>query len=404
MNDYDLIEYLRKEEENYLPEPPDGIWDGIVDRLPPVRHRVVLLWLRYVSVAACLALLLGIGSLLIDSPTDDDRPTQIAKKSSNGNDSVGKPKTTKETKRSLSELAKVSYTAKTSLLSAADTTAQVENLATMEQPLPSQNGNNEKNNGNNDKESDNIQRRSHRNDSWFSRDSKAARQHDHESVSISLYAAGIMASNTLSQGSFMVSDAILTDAPVESSPYCNILDLNQDADMETNKHYSLPVRAGVRVAIPINRSLAIESGLAYTWLSSSIESGSDENYYRSEQMLHYVGIPVKLRYKLWQGKRIGVYVSGGGMVEKCVSGKVKTKFIIGGSINAEESQRVSEKPLQLSATFSTGIEADITKNASLFFEPGASYYFNNHSSVDNVYKDKPLNLNLNLGIRINFNK
>ncbi|KAA5457052.1 PorT family protein [Bacteroides cellulosilyticus] len=175
-------------------------------------------------------------------------------------------------------------------------------------------------------------------------------------------------------------------------------------DAETKKHYKLPVRTGIRVSVPLTEALAVESGITYTLLSSSMESGSKENYYHTEQTLHYVGIPLKLRYKLWNSKRIGIYVSGGGMVEKCVSGKAKTKFVIGGSKNSIEEQKVSEKPLQLSATLSAGIEANIAKNTCLFIEPGASYYIDNHSSVDNVYKDKPFNLDLNIGIRININK
>lgn len=91
------------------------------------------------------------------------------------------------------------------------------------------------------------------------------------------------------------------------------------------------MRTGIRVSVPLTEALAVESGITYTLLSSSMESGSKENYYHTEQTLHYVGIPLKLRYKLWNSKRIGIYVSGGGMVEKCVSGKAKTKFVIGGS-------------------------------------------------------------------------
>ena len=32
-------------------------------------------------------------------------------------------------------------------------------------------------------------------------------------------------------------------------------------------------------------------------------------------------------------------------------------------------------------------------------EPGVSYYFNNHSSVINVYKDRPTSFSLNVGVR-----
>ena len=42
MSDFDLIEYLRKEEEHFLPEPPEELWNGIVDNLPTKsQHRIV---------------------------------------------------------------------------------------------------------------------------------------------------------------------------------------------------------------------------------------------------------------------------------------------------------------------------------------------------------------------------
>lgn len=179
-----------------------------------------------------------------------------------------------------------------------------------------------------------------------------------------------MAGNTSSQGYFAVFDSEQNDISVGNNPYDDILDLNQGMDVETKKHYSPPMRAGIRVSFPLTDALTAESGLTYTLLSSSTESGSNENYYHTKQTLHYVGIPLKLRYKLWSGKRVGIYVSGGGMVEKCVSGKANTKFIIGGRKNAEDEQKICEKPLQFSTTLSAGIEANITKSTSLFIEPG----------------------------------
>ncbi|MCQ4947961.1 hypothetical protein NE602_27630 [Bacteroides cellulosilyticus] len=48
MSVFDLIEYLRKEEEHLLPEPPEELWNGNVDNLPTKsQHRIVELGLRY---------------------------------------------------------------------------------------------------------------------------------------------------------------------------------------------------------------------------------------------------------------------------------------------------------------------------------------------------------------------
>lgn len=40
---------------------------------------------------------------------------------------------------------------------------------------------------------------------------------------------------------------------------------------------------------------------------------------------------------------------------------------------------------------------------SAYVEPGVSRYFDNRSEVENIYKDKPTNFNLNVGLRIYLN-
>lgn len=405
MNDFDWIEYLRKEEGNFLPEPPEELWDGIVDNLPPKRqHRIVPLWLRYCGAAACITLILGIGALLFNTPGPNGQLPQMAKRSIDK--SIGTPKPQVVTPSVLATTKNVRLAdAKESPLQAVasdDTIIYNEEPTQSGQVLPSsdkeeqKNGKDEKKPGSNRKQND-------YNNPWLA-DRTDAKPKNRKMPSVSLYAGNIMAGSTLVQDDFIVAGTGPSDPSEGDGSYGDILDLNQGMDVETKKHYKLPIRAGIRMSIPLTNALSVESGITYTLLSSSVESGSDENYYRTEQTLHYVGVPLKLRYKLWNSRRVGIYVSGGGMVEKCISGKAKTKFIIGGNRNSVEEQKVSEKPLQFSTTFSAGIEANIARNISLFIEPGASYYIDNHSSVDNVYKDKPFNFDLNMGIRINLNK
>lgn len=405
MSDFDLIEYLRKEEDNFLPEPPEELWNDIVDNLPPKRqHRIVPLWLRYCGAAACITLLLGIGALLFNTHGPNGQLPQMAKRSVDKD--IGTPKPQVITPSVLATTKAVLLAdAKESPLQAVandDTITHNEEPTQNGQILPSSDKDenktikDERGNSGNRKQSD-------YNNLWLA--GRIVEKPKSRNVpSVSLYAGNIMTGNTLVQDDFIVTGTGPAGPSEGDGFYDDIFDLNQGMDVETKKHYKLPVRAGIRMSMPLTDALSVESGITYTLLSSSVESGSDENYYHTEQTLHYVGIPLKLRYKLWNSKRIGIYVSGGGMVEKCVSGKAKTKYIIGGSRISAEEQKVNEKPLQFSAAFSAGIEANIAKNTSLFIEPGVSYYIDNHSSVDNVYKDKPFSLDLNIGIRINLNK
>lgn len=405
MSDFDWIEYLRKEEDNFLPKPPEELWNGIVDNLPPKRrHRIVPLWMRYCGVAACMALLFGIGVLWFNTPCPNGQLPQIAKRGIDKNIDIPKPQVTAPNMFATTKAVRLADAEKSPLQAVEidDTITQNEEPMQNEQVLPSSSKDEQKN-GKDEQKTDGNRKQNGYHDLWLA-DRMAEKPKNRKASSVSLYAGNIMAGNTSFQDDFIIMNTAQIEPSEGGNSYEDIFDLNQGLDVETKKHYKLPVRAGIRMSIPLTDALAVESGVTYTLLSSSVESGSDENYYHTEQTLHYVGIPLKLRYKLWNSKRIGIYVSGGGMVEKCVSGKAKTKFIIGGSRNSVEEQKVSEKSLQFSAAFSAGIEANIVRNTSLFIEPGASCYFDNHSSVDNVYKDKPFNLDLNIGIRININK
>ena len=48
-----------------------------------------------------------------------------------------------------------------------------------------------------------------------------------------------------------------------------------------------------------------------------------------------------------------------------------------------------------------GVEYDFVPNLGVYVEPGAKYYIKNGSGVDNIFKDKPFNFSLQIGLRYN---
>ena len=101
--------------------------------------------------------------------------------------------------------------------------------------------------------------------------------------------------------------------------------------------------------------------------------------YLTEQRLNYVGLPLNVSYTLWKSRRLGLYVTAGSMVEKCLD----------------------NSSWQLSLNGAAGVEYKLTNIFSLYAEPGIGYYFNNGSSTPTIYQDHPLNFNLSLGLRFN---
>lgn len=188
----------------------------------------------------------------------------------------------------------------------------------------------------------------------------------------------------------------------EDSPLLGILLYNEGKEVATDIKYRLPIRAGISFAYKINGRLSLGSGVTYTNLASEMREGSDSHYFTSEQTLHYVGIPLNMRYNIVSWKGIELYASAGLLAEKCVSGKLRKEYILNNQVEKEETQNINEKPLQWSLNASAGLQYSITPSIGLYAEPGVSYYFKDGSSLKTIYKDKPFNFNLNLGLRFTF--
>lgn len=163
-----------------------------------------------------------------------------------------------------------------------------------------------------------------------------------------------------------------------------------------------PVRFGVSACYAVNERFGIESGLSYTYLSSSLSSSGEDYSYEVRQSLQYVGIPLNFKASLWKKRWMDLYLSAGGMAEKCVDGDTETDYTWKGRIKSSTHKDVREKPWQYSVNAAAGMQLNLSSVVGLYVEPGVNYYFDNGSSVSNIYKEKPLNFNLEFGLRFSF--
>jgi len=85
----------------------------------------------------------------------------------------------------------------------------------------------------------------------------------------------------------------------------------------------------------------------------------------------------------------------------CVSGRSKSWWNTDNTMVKTEESRIREHRPQLSVNAAVGVQYDIVKRIGVFAEPGVGYYFNNHSGVNTIYKDKPFCFNLSVGLRFN---
>lgn len=207
-----------------------------------------------------------------------------------------------------------------------------------------------------------------------------------------------------STGGTMVQGIGPDAAAWEDSPMLGILLYNQGKEVKTDIKHRLPVKVGISFAYRIDKRISMESGITYTNLTSDVREGSKSHYFTGEQTLHYLGIPLNVKYRLASWKRLEVYASSGLLAEKCVSGTMKKEYVLNNRVEKKETQDLGARPFQLSVNAAAGVQYNISPSAGLYAEPGISYYFNDGTSVRTVYKDRPLNLGLNLGLRFTVGK
>lgn len=186
------------------------------------------------------------------------------------------------------------------------------------------------------------------------------------------------------------------------SPELGIMLFNKGKHTRRNVHHNLPFRAGITFAYKFNNNLSIESGLSYSLLTSDFTEGSDKNLVNTRQSLHYLGIPINLRYTFLSWNRLDFYASAGVIAEQCISAKQNTDYVLDNRIEISETENIDEKPLQFSADISAGIQFNATSLIGIYVEPGAVYHFKNHSELQTIYKDRPFDFNLNIGLRFTF--
>ncbi len=192
------------------------------------------------------------------------------------------------------------------------------------------------------------------------------------------------------------------DANWKDDPYMGMLVTNKGHLADRRVRHRLPVHAGASIAYRINDRVSVETGIAYSYLSADIHEGSDSYYFAGEQSLHYVGIPVGVRVRAMSWKNFDIYVGAGFEADKCVSGTLKKAYVINGQTRDDGHESISIRPLQWSVNAGAGVQYNISSMVGIYAEPGLSYYFDNGSNIETIYSEKPLNFNLNIGLRVSF--
>lgn len=413
---------------SYEKDAPEGLWEGISRRMPklndggmltdkPQRTAKFRMWrVAGVAAAASVALVIGYNFLGNDTKDNINIPTNTTKhpnmlasnKKPLGNEPTGicADQATHSADDLLSEQPKLykAYTEQPTLASAS-TETDVKEIGSKEENSKKENGQTEVKP---EKREDNRMLRKNQDDALLAYNDVTERSGSTDAPSRWSVSTGAMGGLGASGTTTAYGDYLVLSCPggadTKDSPMLDMSSVNRDEETKTEYEHHLPIRIGLSVAYALTDRLSISSGLTYTRLSSDIKDASRESKYIGEQRLHYVGIPVNVSYKVASSRWISLYGTAGVLAEKCVSGTTDEGYVENNTMKYTNTQDISSKPLQMSVNAGVGIQFDIIDNVGIYAEPGLSYYFDDGSALQTIYKEKPLNFNLNVGVRFKLEK
>ena len=413
---------------SYEKDAPEGLWEGISRELPklndgvmlthkPQRNTAFRMWrVAGVAAAASVALVIGYNFLGNDVQDNINIPTNTtnhhnmlaSNKKPIGNEPTGvcAEQATHSADDLLSEQPKLykAYTEQPTLASAS-TETDVKEISSKEENSKKENGQTEVKP---EKREDNRMLRKNQDDALLAYNDVTERSGSTDAPSRWSVSTGAMGGLGASGTTTAYGDYLVLSCPgvmdTKDSPMLDMSSVNRDEETKTEYEHHLPIRIGLSVAYALTDRLSISSGLTYTRLSSDIKDASRESKYIGEQRLHYVGIPVNVSYKVASSRWISLYGTAGVLAEKCVSGTTDEGYVENNTMKYTNTHDISSKPLQMSINAGVGIQFDFIDNVGIYAEPGLSYYFDDGSALQTIYKEKPLNFNLNVGVRFKLEK
>lgn len=417
----DWLNRIRESQADFSEPEPEGLWEGIEAGLEAEavsRRKVSRWWWVMLPVAAAVALVLFLSVPGFESVSDtkpsiveavelieiiDSQPiTSVGQSSETALLAYsGMPRTSK-TNVSQFEMSEAVAEQKSSGATMADADKTTEESS---KPRDVSSPNKTPDNG----LSENRRPENLPSENWPSESDKPARRARRSGFSLGLLASNVAGSRSSSSEYAALYGSTVTrqihgfsetsaDFP-DSQGYAGVMQSNSGNEISSTVRNWQPVQVGVSVAYSFTDRLSIESGLTYSCLVSDLSSGTPSGNYDIRQTLHYIGLPLSLKYEFLKVKGFSLYALAGGQMEKCVAGKTRTDYFIDGKKVSSENGRIMVEPLQWSVGAYVGAQYSFNRLVGLYVEPGAAYYFRNGSPVNCIYSERPFNFSLRAGLR-----
>ena len=163
-------------------------------------------------------------------------------------------------------------------------------------------------------------------------------------------------------------------------------------------HHQMPVTWSLALKYRLGNRFGLESGLSYSCLTSDFEMGADGNTIHEQQTIHYLGVPVKGNYNIYNRKMWSLYGSLGFTTEVPVHSTLHSDYYVNGQYEFSD-KAIIRAPWQFSTTFGLGLQFHLTPSVGIFAEPSLQYYIPTRSGIETYRTEHPFTFSLPLGIR-----
>ena len=172
-----------------------------------------------------------------------------------------------------------------------------------------------------------------------------------------------------------------------------------DGKIERKSHHYMPITFSLALKYQMDNRFGLETGLNYSRLKSEFEMGTNGNTINEQQTIHYLGIPLKGTYNIYNGKLWNLYGNFGVTMEIPVYAPLSTNYFVNGTMELNEKSKL-HAPWQWSVGTGLGLQYNLTPNVGLFTEPSLQYYIPTGGSIETYRTEHPFMFSLPLGIRI----
>lgn len=177
-------------------------------------------------------------------------------------------------------------------------------------------------------------------------------------------------------------------------------DTNNVIEIKEKTHHYKPLVIGLSVNKSFSSRWSVETGLRYTFLRSDFLSESELLNKEISQRIHYLGVPLKINYRICTYNGFSLYGQGGGALDIPVNGS-QNILEYSPTWNKPYNHTIQiHAPMQWSVEGGIGLQYYFTPTFSIYTEPSIRYYFNTGSDIKTIRQEKPLEFTMPIGLRV----